>query len=203
MRFPPIIEAVIDEACVTAGEEWTMFQRAKIIFVIAVLCLYGNTPAQAEPKTDADLQATKQHSAKLNLGMGSTAGFIGFSYGYMPTGSFELEASAGAGYTGFQASIMPKIVFGDFHRLVLGVGATLGIPWNKTRNRNSVSGWLATEIGYEYHGETGLVVLLAAGVTVGLAGQYDSCLFGDCLTSQADVAGIVYPHFRTGIGFDF
>lgn len=129
-------------------------------FAIALACLVS--PARADD-TVASYRA--EHGVFANLGLYSALGYGGLSYGYAPLKNLVLEAGVGFGYSGAQLSFMPKLVLGKTHRLLLGIGPSLGIL-----DLDKGSLWLNSEIGYEFRSSGGFAIALVAGWTQGLAG---------------------------------
>jgi hypothetical protein len=152
--------------------------------VLGLLALLPATVLAATPSGNDEVDSSasvslassavtqRRHGLFGSLGAFSAVGFAGISYGYAPSDRLAIEAGLGYGMSGVQLSLMPKWSFGQRHRLVLGLGPSLGLlPDGK-----SVSLWLNGDVGYELRAASGFSIAIVLGYTQGLAG----CLGGQC-----------------------
>jgi len=131
------------------------------------------------------------HRLMGNAGFCSAVGEMGATYTYSPVQSLQLELGAGLGFSGLQLSLMPKVSVGsDRHRLVVGVGPSVGIDPDNNPPHTYVAYWLNAEMGYEYRSVGGFSFLIAGGFFRGIGGEYrGQCLF-DC---EGDTKGWPEP----------
>lgn len=108
----------------------------------------------------------RRHGVFGNLGFFSAVGFAGVSYAYAPSEQAVLEAGVGYGLSGLQWSLMPKYTIGRTHRLVLGLGPSLGMRLDQ----NAAALWLNGDVGYEVRADNGMSVTLVMGFTKGITG---------------------------------
>jgi hypothetical protein len=145
-------------------------------------------------------------AVRLDLGLASAIGFLGVTYSLSPVRAFIAELGVGAGYSGLQLSVMPKLVLGaSAHRFVVGAGASVGIPgltivtnngpFGGNQHEHVIAPWINAELGYDYRSTTGSTFLVAGGVTVGLG---HGCVVS--LDSCAELHGLVLPQLRVGFG---
>jgi len=150
-----------------------------------------STPARATELRD--------NALRLDLGFVSAVGEAGVTYTRSLTRTVQLEAGAGWGFSGLQLSLMPKLsVGGARHRYVGGVGLAAAVRLNPDSDESPVLGWLNADIlGYEYRSAGGFTLLAAIGLSVGIAGHYS---WED---GREEVAGILMPQGRIGVGYSF
>lgn len=157
----------------------------------AVPCADGEAiPVPSRPEG-----STARHGAFASLGLFSALGFGGLSYAYAPSEQWLVETGLGYGLTGIQLSSMPKWSLGRRHRLVIGLGPSLGIR----PDENAVSVWLNGDVGYEVRADNGVSIFFGIGFTKGLAG----CIAEQCrpggawaeTDSQASVSERAADHF--------
>jgi len=178
----------------------------RIFFLLTSAALTVGKEANAQDYGDESADNFTAKSRLMgNLGVGSVVGFIGGTYTYSPTPSFQLELGSGIGWTGFQFSLMPKLSLGvDRHRFVFGVGPSLGVDRNSNPTRTYVACWLNAEVGYELRSVGGFSFLIAAGIVRGLAGEVrDQCIVdceGDTKGWSEPVPKETYPQFRIAFG---
>jgi hypothetical protein len=139
-----------------------------------LLTLLPVTAAASETVASSSIAETRHLTAGVfaNLGLFSATGFGGFSYAYAPSNNWAFEAGIGYGLTGVQLSLMPKLTYGQNHRLVLGLGPSVGLG----HDRSGLSLWLNGDIGYEYRADNGFSVSFVVGFTQGIAG----CIADKC-----------------------
>jgi hypothetical protein len=164
-------------------------------------------PPPASPKPLAPPAASPfTQAARIDLGLASAIGFLGVTYSLSPVRAFIAELGVGAGYSGLQLSVMPKLVIGaSAHRFVVGAGPSVGIPgltivtnngpFGGNQRERVIAPWINAEIGYDYRSRTGSTFLVAGGVTVGLG---HGCVV--TLDSCAELYGLVLPQLRVGFG---
>lgn len=144
----------------------------RIACLSGALVLLG--PATA---TAGDFGAEQDgHESRLRLmgsmGVASAIGEMGGTLTYSPRPEFQFELGTGIGYSGVQLSLMPKLAIGvRNHRLLIGVGPSLGVGSNPKPAQTCISYWLNADVGYEYRSPGGFSFLMAVGVFRGLAGE--------------------------------
>ncbi len=168
----------------------------KGVWLPALLLLLSPLRAIAE-------EAVKKNLLQGNLGLGSPVGAVGLSYTYAPIRQLQIEAGGGLGFSGYQLSAMPKLVVGRASdRLVLGIGPSMSIDTARGSNQTDVGYWMNGEIGYQHDTGSGLAVLVAVGMSYGVAGTMHSFCAENCPGSPPpkSIAGEVLPGFRIAIG---
>jgi hypothetical protein len=113
--------------------------------------------------TDApDFGDSRRGYLGLSFGFASPVGELGAAFAWRPARGLALEADVGVGMTGFQLSLLPKIIVGQRSsstRFTLAAGPTLSVTADATRRL-----WTAFELGVEAHRRDGFL-----GVSCGLA----------------------------------
>lgn len=150
-----------------------------------------STPARAAELRD--------NALRLDVGFVSAVGEAGVTYTRSLTHMVQLEAGVGWGVSGVQLSLMPKLSVGAaHHRYVGGVGLAAAVRLTPDTDESPVLGWLNADVlGYEYRSARGFTLLVAIGLSVGIAGHYR---WED---SREEVAGMVMPQGRIGVGYSF
>ena len=149
------------------------FLRLAVLLSFAPVPVLAATPPAENPHISAPLPCTAEPAAQRlkhgvfgNLGFFSAVGFAGLSYAYAPSEQSVLEAGVGYGLTGLQLSLMPKYTIGKIHRLVLGLGPSLGMRLDQ----NGTGLWLNGDAGYEVRADNGMSITLVIGFTKGITG---------------------------------
>jgi hypothetical protein len=168
---------------------------------LALLLTLSNTAAanvENPPQSAVDLR----NELRLDLGVASPVGELGLSRTRWISPSWAVEGGLGLGYTGLQLALAGKaaVVRGP-HVFAVTFGPSLSVPVN-TSSRTTTLLWANAELGYQYRRPSNWVLGVAAGATMGLAGQLQSiCFFAtdsDCRPN--DITGLVAPMVRAGIG---
>jgi hypothetical protein len=173
-----------------------------VVTAAAIVSLVGGARGDATPALP-----DHHHRIAFHLGWGSAVGELGVTYAHDVGPHFQLEAGAGMGVTGYQLSVMPKLVFGGgTRRFVMGVGAAAGLTTRDDAHvgpdhepKPPLVWWLNADLlGYEYHAAGGGLFVVAVGLTTNLnAFHYD--FFGD--EGGTSGPGTLYPQVRIGGGF--
>jgi len=140
-----------------------------------------------------------------DFGLGSAIGEIGASYTRTFADLFGIEGGLGWGFSGVQLSLMPKLFLGSaHHRLVLGVGPSVGVP---TESRDSSGdpthpiAYVNVEFGYDLRTESGVAFEITLGATTVVSHTHWSTF---CIDSCEVVrGGDVFPTLRIGVGHWF
>jgi hypothetical protein len=169
-------------------------------------------PANAAPATRGGVEdrpiGRGKHRLMGNFGFCSLVGEIGATYTYAPVPPLQVELGAGLGFSGIQFSLMPKVSLGtDRHRMVIGIGPSVGINPDDNPPHTYVAYWLNAEVGYEFRADVGFAFLIAGGYFQGLAGEYrNSCLFdcdGDTKGWPSPATDWTLPQGRIAFGYWF
>jgi hypothetical protein len=172
-----------------------MGHMRKGVWLPVFLLLLSPLPAIAQ-------EAARKNLLQGNLGLGSPVGALGLSYTYAPIRQVQIEAGGGLGFSGYQLSAMPKLVFGRAgDRLVLGIGPSLSIDTASDSKQTDVGYWMNGEIGYQHDTGSGLTVLAAVGIGYGMTGTMHSSCAENCPGNPSrSIAGDVMPELRIAIG---
>jgi hypothetical protein len=118
----------------------------------------------------------------------------------------RLEVGAGYGYSGYQLSLMPKIVLGEPHdHFVAGVGVSVGFPTD-ARVATGHPIWLNIDaLGYEHRFDTGIALSAAFGASGGLGGGQLCAPPADGCEPQFQhpVTQYWFPQGRVGVAYWF
>jgi hypothetical protein len=149
-----------------------------------------------------------KHRLMGNFGFCSVVGEIGATYTYAPVPLLQVELGSGLGFSGIQFSLMPKVSLGtDRHRLVMGIGPSVGINPDDNPPHTYVAYWLNAEVGYEFRADVGFTFLIAGGYFRSLAGEYrNSCVFdcdGDTKGRPSPATDWTLPQGRIAFGHWF
>jgi hypothetical protein len=179
----------------------------RTVLVAAALTLL----AAARPAAAMVLEAepspvvVRSHAIGLDVGFASAVGAAGFTFTQAFGEAFRLEAGIGAGFSGTQLSLMPKLVLGGARdHFVTGIGVGYTITPTDLTEGNPV--WLNVDaLGYEHLFQNGLAFSFAVGVTRGLGGGR-TCLIlcsEDDGDGKEDVRQLMGPQGRVGIAYWF
>jgi hypothetical protein len=140
----------------------------------------------------------------VDVGIGSALGLAGVRVTEAFGRFARLEIGAGYGWSGYQLSLMPKIVIGEAHdHFVAGLGVSVALPDNAL----FASGhpvWLNVDaIGYEHLFDTGIALSAALGLSGGLGGG--AICFPDACEPQflQSVTEYWLPQGRVGVAYWF
>jgi len=144
----------------------------------------------------------RRHQLRLDVGFASALGFGGVAYSYLASEHFQLEAGVGAGLTGVQLSLMPKLTAGSQrHKFVLGAGVSLGVGTQSLiRSDSAVVPFANVDVGYQYVSRGGFTFNIAVGPTIVLGGRMSSGFFDGPLR---DATGAAFIQCRIGFGYTF
>lgn len=173
--------------------------------LLAALLTCGSGVATAQESARGLPAATAKKSIlQGSLGFGSPVGALGLSYTYLPVSRAEIEIGGGIGFTGYQASAMPKLSLGSNDRLVIGLGPSLSIDTSNQGKRSCVRYWVNGEVGYRHTTTAGLSVLAAVGVGYDLSGGHRACAddYGSSVSDKA-IGGRWVPEARVAVGRSF
>jgi hypothetical protein len=179
--------------------------RNWMAFSSALLMLSASAASAQEASRALPAETAKKNLVQGSLGLGSPVGALGISYTYAPIRQIEIEIGGGLGFTGYQLSAMPKLSLGNSNdRFVVGLGPSVSIDTWQSEKQTHLGYWLNGEVGYEHRTWSGLSVLVAVGVTYGLAGAIPRRCGSDCVGgAQAwdePIAGRVLPQGRIALG---
>jgi hypothetical protein len=173
--------------------------------VVAGLLLAGARPAAAAFDGDVSPLIARPHAVGLDMGVASAVGAIGVTFTHAFGETFRIETGLGAGFSGTQLSLMPKLVLGaprDHFVTGVGIGYTIAPEQTKTAG-NPV--WLNVDaLGYEHLFQGGFALAFAVGFTRGLGGG-STCVFG-CEGDgggKVDVRQLAGPQGRVGFAYWF
>lgn len=185
-----------------------MTKRLLSLVALPVLLFSTGGALAADPVPAAITTAPSEpHTGiGLNLGLGSAVGVAGVTV----TGAFgrfaRLELGAGAGYSGYQLSVMPKIALGEPHdHFVAGVGVSVAFP-DDFRVASGHPIWLNIDaLGYEHRFDSGIAVSTTVGASGGLGGgQICSPPPDGCEAQfQHPVTGYWFPQGRASVAYWF
>jgi hypothetical protein len=140
----------------------------------------------------------RRNVVRVDVGLFSTVGFVGMSYGRAVTRWLVLEGGVGLGLTGVQLSLTPRLALGrGAQRFVAGAGLAVAIPTvagytgDPGYLRGSSALFLNVDLaGYEVSSpDRSLTFQAAAGVTTLVYSPGDPGL-----------EGALYPQVRVGVG---
>jgi hypothetical protein len=149
-------------------------------------------------------EASPRSAVALNAGVASAVGEVGVTYAFRVLTVIELEVGLGWGYSGAQASFMPKLTFGTTtHRVTTGVGlANTFAASSITRGHPT---WLNVDVlGYEYRSPSHFFFSAAAGFFWGVSSG--TVCTGDCEGGNEygeAVTRLVRPQGRLAVGLTF
>ena len=149
-------------------------------------------------------EALPHNALAFNFGVASAIGEAGVTYMVMPMAPLELELGWGAGYSGLQLSLMPKLSFGTRnHRVTTGIGVASTVAPSAVTRDHPI--WLNADIlGYEFRSDGHFFFALAAGLYKGLGGG--GVCQGDCEGGNqyaVDVTRMIGFQTRVMIGATF
>jgi hypothetical protein len=183
--------------------------RMKNMWFVGALVMAAIAPTRAAADS-AGLAATslslapqgeRRHFLRLDMGFLSAVGFGGFSYAFAPISALQLETAVGAGGTGVQLSLMPKLTLGSArHKFVAGVGLSAGLGGNAIKKVDPAAFFVNAEIGYQFVARGGFTFAVTTGTTTALNGQYNA---GFQSKSDASAVGLTLPQIRVGFGYAF
>jgi hypothetical protein len=183
-----------------------IFVRAVVALAVVVPVVVTTTSLRAQELARAQEPPPPQTAIGLDLGVGSAVGFAGVTLVRAFGQHVQIELGTGVGLSGYQFSLMPKIVLGSpYSHFVAGLGLSVASP-TRADQETGHPVWLNVDaIGYEFVSRLGLAFLVTAGVTKGLGGgtlctQIDGCEPGEKLD---DVATLWSPQFRVGYAYWF
>jgi hypothetical protein len=183
-----------------------MLFRAVAVVAIIVPFVSSPTSARAGGLTRAEELPLPKTAIGLDLGAGSAVGFIGLTLVRALGEHAHIELGTGIGYTGYQFSVMPKVVLGyPRSHFVAGVGLSIADPTNPVHGTGHPV-WLNVDaIGYELVSSYGLAFLIAAGFTKGLGGGTLCTAIDGCQPEEklSDVATFWAPQFRVAYAYWF
>jgi hypothetical protein len=167
--------------------------------VVALLLVPSAVNAAGGYDSDyEEIILNQHHAVGFHLGLGSAVGFLGVTYSYSPITELQFEFGSGYGASGFQESIMPKLVLGNVRdRFVTGLGIAIAVPaW--TMLADGLPIWLNIDaLGYEHRFDHGSSFTFGGGLAVGLGGGHVCSLSLDCEFLES-VAGKAFPQARIG-----
>ena len=141
----------------------------------------------------------------FNVGAASAVGFLGLTYARDLGSVLQLELGVGAGATGAQISLMPKLILAGSSasdRVLFGAGVSVGIPGAKLYPAGTyvLMPWINVDLlGYEHRATSGFDFLIAGGITTAL--RHATVRFCDeCATM--DLHG-THPQLRIAFGDHF
>jgi hypothetical protein len=182
------------------------FIRAIVVLAVIVPVVASPTSIRAQGLTRAEEPPPPKTAIGLDAGVASAVGFLGVTLVRAFGEYVQIELGTGIGYSGYQFSLMPKVVFGyPRNHFVAGVGLSVADPTNSS-NATGHPVWLNVDAaGYELVSNYGFAFLIAAGVTRGLGGgslctAIEGCQPEDKLT---DVATLWSPQFRVVYAYWF
>jgi hypothetical protein len=178
--------------------------------VVAGLLMSATGGARAEAEADCRPPTPTPRSSPtarptgigFNLGIASAVGVVGVTVTRAFFDCLRVELGGGAGWSGWQLSLMPKVGVdlssAGVHYLVIGVGVGLTLPGYaaSTFMADAHPVWVNAEIGYEARADDGFAFAIAAGVTRGLGGG--RICVADCgdPSNLEDVSHFIGPQFR-------
>ena len=147
------------------------FFRAVVVLAVVVPVVASPTAIRAGGLTRAEEPPPPHTAIGLDIGAASAVGFVGVTLVHAFGDHAQLELGTGIGFTGYQFSVMPKVVLGyPRNHFVAGVGLSVAAPTNPV-NATGHPVWLNVDaVGYELVSNYGFAFLIAAGVTKGLGG---------------------------------
>jgi hypothetical protein len=170
----------------------------------------GRTPGGRAPNgpSAATQSGPPRTAIGVDVGFGSAVGALGITLTRAFGANLEIELGTGIGVSGYQLSVMPKLVLGEpRNHFVAGAGLSVAFPDNPANSRGHPI-WLNVDaIGFEHINYHGIAFLAALGFTRGLgggqlctAGPFDSC---GPKEGWVDVSTQFGPQFRVGIEYWF
>jgi len=163
------------------------------------------TPAAETPEPTIRVDAGWRRAVGVNLGVGSAVGLGGVTLTQELGDHFRVEAGGGFGVSGWQLSLMPKLVLGSGRdRYVAGAGVSIAFPTD-SRSATGRPIWLNVDVlGYEHRFDSGLALSAALGLTGGLGGG-QLCVPSDGCEPQLlhDVTTYWGPQTRIGVAYWF
>ena len=169
--------------------------RLSTVMVAATVALFSRS---------APLRA-QDTAVGVNVGFASAVGFGGVTLTRSLFERARLEIGGGLGYSGWQLSVMPKLVLGEGRaRFVAGAGVAVAWPAD-SRVASGHPVWLNVDLlGMEYRFDSGFAIFNSAGVTVGLGGG-EICVPPDGCEPQflRNVNDYWSPQVRAGVAYWF
>jgi hypothetical protein len=149
-------------------------------------------------------EAPPRNAVALDVGVASAVGEVGVTYAFRVLTALEVEVGLGWGYSGAQASVMPKLSFGtSAHRVTTGAGLANTFAASAITRGNPT--WLNVDVlGYEYRSPGHLFLSAAAGFFWGVSGG--TVCTGDCEGGNQHgeaVTRLVRPQGRLAAGLTF
>jgi hypothetical protein len=163
------------------------YGKSRLAFWVAVITVFVasaearsddpiSRPTRAVPsRTPGPNSDSSVSRIGIDIGIGSAIGLIGVTY----TRAFDkyilLEGGVGAGFTGSQLSLMPKLTLGPTvrSRYIMGVGVSLSLDSTATEtgpehqpHRLAVPWLNADLLGIELRSVSGFAFHLALGITM-------------------------------------
>jgi hypothetical protein len=179
---------------------------ARLFPLLAAMAMLGSSGRSlAADPVPAMVVAPPHTGIGVDVGIGSALGLAGVTVTEAFGRSARLEVGVGYGYSGYQLSLMPKIVLGESHdHFVAGVGVSVALPDNAVLAGGHPV-WLNIDaIGYEHRFDTGIALSAAFGVSGGLGGG-TICFPPDGCEQQflQPVTDFWFPQGRAGIAYWF
>jgi len=189
--------------------------RAVLLVVGLLVSAAGGARAEAEADcrpptpTPRSSPTARPTGIGFNLGIASAVGVAGLTVTRAFFDCLRVELGGGAGWSGWQLSLMPKVGVdlssAGVHYLVFGAGVALTLPGYaaSTFMADGHPVWLNAEIGYEARAENGFAFAIAAGVTRGLGGG--RICVADCgdPSNLEEVSHFIGPQFRLQFAYWF
>jgi hypothetical protein len=183
-----------------------MFVRAVAGLAVAVAVVASPSSIRAQGLIRAEEPPPPKTAIGLDLGVGSAIGFAGITLARALGEYAQIELGTGVGFSGYQFSVMPKLVLGSpRNHFVAGVGLSVADPSNALHATGHPV-WLNVDaVGYEMLSNFGLSFLVTLGVTKGLGGGTLCALIDGCEPGEqlSDVARLWGPQFRVAYAYWF
>lgn len=168
--------------------------RATVIVAAAVALFSRSAPVRAQ-----------ETGVGLNVGLASAVGFGGVTVTRSFFEHVRLEIGGGLGYSGWQLSLMPKLVLGTGRvRFVAGAGVAVAWPAD-SRVAAGHPVWLNVDLlGMEFRFDSGFAIFNSVGITGGLGGG-ELCVPADGCEPQflRNVDHYWSPQARVGVAYWF
>ena len=182
------------------------FIRAVVLLAVVAGLVANPTSVRAQSPAPTEEPPPRETAIGLDAGVASVVGFLGITLVRALGEHAQIELGTGIGFSGYQFSVMPKIVVGSPRsHFLAGVGLSVADPTNPLHTTGHPV-WLNVDaLGYEVVSNHGFGVLVALGITKGLGGgtictSIDGCEPDERLT---DVATQWSPQFRVGYRYWF
>jgi hypothetical protein len=172
-------------------------QRAVLAAIVFASALANADPA---PGDDAAPRAHSRVSG--TLGLFTPTGSLGVEYTQAALPTFEIGAGVGVGFSGPQASIMPRLRIGDgLQAIVLGAGASGGrlvIPvlfcFDECTDTRTTALWVDVEAGIQATTSGGVTLSAYGGLSRVVA--HGACTGDQC--NRVDRLMLPYAGFALG-----